>query len=175
LAPVMAARYYIQHGPKWSISDNTLLAMSYDLATHLKGHDGLPAMGACAGVAAHVAQRPMLQIEGIIADRRLVEHVRRQSPLEDVLREYHADYLIVSLVGVPPRRENGCYVVTQPDAEWAGNRTAKMSGEICSEPVEHFFTEAGTHPWSSFPRVETFVWDLRSAQWHRRSPHSEAW
>ena len=175
LAPVMAARYYIQHGPKWSISDNTLLAMSYDLATHLKGHDGLPAMGACAGVAAHVAQRPMLQIEGIIADRRLVEHVRRQSPLEDVLREYHADYLIVSLVGVPPRRENGCYVVTQPDAEWAGNRTAKMSGEICSEPVEHFFTEAGTHPWSSFPRVETFVWDLRSAQWHRRLPHSEAW
>lgn len=175
LAPLMAARYYIQHGPRWSISDNTLLAMSYDLASRLRGHDGLFAMGACAGVAAHVAQKPMLQIEGIITDRRLVEHVRQQSPLEDVLREYHADYLIVSLVGMAPRRANGCYVVTQPDAEWAGNRTAKMYGEICSEPVEHFFTEAGTHPWSMFPRVETFVWDLRSAQWSRQSPRSEAW
>ena len=60
---------------------------------------------------------------------------------------------------------DGCYLVTQPHAEWAGKRTAKMRGEICAEPIEHFFTEQGHSPWSIFPTIETLVWDLRGARW----------
>jgi hypothetical protein len=163
--PAAAALFYVEHGPKWSIRDNTLLSMSYELSAHMHEHEGLYAMGACAGVAAYVVAKPVLQLEGIITDRRMVEHVRNQDRLQDVLREYHADYLIVSLVGTAAQRRNGCYVVTQPDAQWAGRRTAKMSGAICSEPVEHFFTEPGSNPWSIFPRIETFVWDVKRARW----------
>jgi hypothetical protein len=95
----------------------------------------------------------------------MVDHIRNEDPLEDVLREYHADYLIVSLASVRSDRRNGCYLVTQPNAEWAGRRSAKMSGEICTEPIEHFFTPSGTNPWSIFPELETLVWDLREARW----------
>ncbi len=165
LAPAGAVRYYVEHGPNWSIRDNTLLAMSYDLAQHLKKREGVFGMGACAGVAAFVSDKTVVQLEGIITDRNLLQHVKNQDPLQDVLREYHVDYLIVSLVGVPPKLQNRCYLVTQPDAQWAGSRTAKMRGAICAEPVEHFFTEPAGNPWSVFPRVETFVWDVRNAHW----------
>jgi hypothetical protein len=42
-----------------------------------------------------------------------------------------------------------------------------MRGEICAEPVEHFFTPQGTNPWSIFPTIETLVWDVRNAPWKR--------
>ena len=171
LPPALALRYFIQHGPRGSIRDNTLLAMSFDLADRLRNRQGLFAMGAIAGMTRHVMDKPVLQIEGIVADRRMVEHVRRQDPLADVLAEYQADYLIVSLAGVPAERHDGCFLVTQPHAEWAGFRTAKMRGEICSEPIVHFFTERGSSPWSNFPTTETFVWDLRQSRW--RNPDGE--
>ena len=165
LAPILALKHYIEHGPRWSIADNSMLAMSYDLADHMLGRDGLFAMGAMGGVATYVLDKPVLQVEGIVADGRMVDHIRREEPLGDVLREYGADYLIVTLAQVRSVRRNGCYLVTQPNAEWAGERTAKMRGEICAEPIKHFFTPAGKNPWSIFPELETLVWDLRDAQW----------
>jgi hypothetical protein len=173
LTPIGAAIYYEQHGPGWSISDNSMLAMSYQLADRTKQYPGLFAMGAIAGLARVAMDRPILQIEGIISDKAMVEHVRRQEPLGDVLQGYHADYLIASYAGKHPPTIEDCVYVTQPDEQWAGNRTAKMSGWICGAPVEHFFTEAGSHPYSVFPRLETFVWDLRSAHW-TNSPNSPA-
>jgi hypothetical protein len=164
-APAQAVRYYVQHGPLGSISDNTLVAMSYDLKDHLKGRHGLFAMGAIAGIAAYVIDEPVLQLEGIIADRRMVDHVRQQHELADVLREYGADFLIVSLATTRAQSRDGCYLVTQPNDEWAGTRTAKMRGEICTEPIEHFFTANGSSPWAIFPTIETLVWDLHGARW----------
>lgn len=164
-APLNALYYYRQHGPQWSVSDNALLAAGYDIAEHVHERNGLFAMGAVAGVVQYVTDKPFLQLEGIITDRAMVEHVRNQDELGDVLREYHADYLVVSYVGIPPDRLDGCYLVTQPHAEWAGKRTAKMRGRICSEPVDRFVTRAGTHSWSIFPTVETLIWDVNQAQW----------
>jgi hypothetical protein len=163
--PLAAARYYVEHGPRWSIADNSMLAMSHELARRLERRSGLFAMGAIGGVVTYVLDKPVLQVEGIVADQRMVEHVRREDPLPDVLREYGADYLIVSLRSVRSARKDGCYAVTQPNAEWAGTRSAKMSGDICAEPIEHFFTPAGSNSWSTFGELETLVWDLRSANW----------
>jgi len=126
-------------------------------------------MGAIAGFATYLLDKPVLQLEGILADRRLLEHVAREDPLEDVLREYRADYLVVSLGTVRAERRDGCYAVTEPNAEWAGERSAKMRGEICAEPIAHFFTQRGPNPWSRFPTLETLVWDLRGARWRRPS------
>jgi hypothetical protein len=165
LAPALAMRYYIQHGPRWSIADNGMLAMSYELTDQMRGREGLFAMGAIAGVAAYVLDKPVLQAEGLLSDRRLVDHVQREDSLGEVLREYQVDYLVVSLATIRSERRNGCYLVTQPNAEWAGKRTAKMRGEICAEPIAHFLTVGGAHPWSVFPALETLVWDLRGARW----------
>jgi hypothetical protein len=165
LAPALAVRYSIEHGPRWSVADNGTVAMSYQLADQMRGREGLFAMGAIAGVASYVLDKPVLQAEGLVADRRLLDHVRRQDSLGDVLREYHVDYLVVSLGAGRLERRDGCYLVTQPSAEWAGMRTAKMRGEICAAPIAHFFTRGGAHSWSVFPALETLVWDLRGARW----------
>lgn len=103
-----------------------------------------------------------------MADRRMVDHLRNESPLEDVLREYNVDYLIVSFAQIRVKEEGGCYEITQPHAEWAGRRTAKMRGEICSPPIERIETQAGTNTWSVFPAIETLIWDVRDVHWKAR-------
>ena len=168
LPTATAIRYFIQHGPEWSVSDNALLAAGYDLAPRMRDRPGVYAMGAIAGVVAYAMDHPMVQVEGIMADRRMVEHVRNQDALEDVLREYNVDYLIVSLASVRAVERDGCYEITQPHAQWAGPRTLKMRGEICSPPLERFITPAGTNPWSVFPAIETLVWNVRDARWKPR-------
>ena len=85
--PSMGVRYYLDRGPRWSIADNTILASAFNLEQHVRGRTGLFAMGAIAGVVGYVLDKPVLQIEGIMADQRMVEHVRRQSSLGAVLRE----------------------------------------------------------------------------------------
>jgi hypothetical protein len=169
VAPLQAAIYCVQHGPLGTVGDNTLVAMSYDLKDHLKGRHGLFAMGAIAGIATFVLDEPVLQLEGIVSDRNMVDHIKQEHDLAEVLREYGADYLIVSLASVRAQPRDGCYLVTQPNAEWAGKRTAKMRGEICSEPVEHFFTARGSSSWAIFPTIETLVWDLHGARWKSTS------
>jgi hypothetical protein len=171
LVPALGVRYFLDHGPRWSVGDNTLLSMSYGLAERVRGREGLFAMGAVAGVVTYVLEKPVLQLEGLVADRFMVEHVRREDSLAEVLRKYKADYLVVSLASTRAQRRDGCYLVTQPHPEWAGDRTAKMRGEICVEPIEHFHTTRGVNAWSRFPTLETMVWDLRGARW--RSPRVE--
>jgi hypothetical protein len=165
---VIATNYFSQHGPNWSVSDNSLLAASYDISARMHDRQGVYAMGAIAGVVAYVMDHPIVQLEGIMADRRMVDHVKKESPLEDVLREYNVDYLIVSFAAARVVKEGECYEITQPHAEWAGPRTAKMRGEICSPPLERFVTPAGVHPWSVFPAIETLIWNVRDARWKER-------
>jgi hypothetical protein len=164
--PYLALRYYRTHGPAWAVSDNGMLKMSVQLADAMRGRDGLIAMGAVAGIATYVMDRPVLQVEGIVADLRMVRHVKAQDDLGEVLREYGADYLVVTLAaGAPMEVRDSCYVVTQPHQQWAGTRSAKMRGAICSPPITRFRTVGGANPWSIFPHMDTWVWDLRSATW----------
>jgi hypothetical protein len=168
-APARALRYFQHHGPSWSLSDNALVASSADLADRVRDRNGVYSMGAIAGVATYMMDKPVVQLEGLVADRAMVEHVRRQDPLEQVLRDYGVDYLVVSLAYEELTKHDGCYLVTQPNPKWAGPRVATMRGEICSEPVEHFFTPAGGNSWSVFPRIETLVFDVRHSQWRQPS------
>jgi len=165
LAPAMALRYYVQRGPSWSVADNALLAMSYDLSRHVHDKQGVFAMGACAGVASYVLDKRVVQLEAIVADRGMVEHLKRQDPLAAVLKERGVDYLVVAFVGAKPKMVDGCYALSEPNPQWAGKRSAVMRGDLCSAPIERFITPAGPHAWSAFPEVETLVWSLRDARW----------
>ena len=82
------------------------------------------------------------------------------------MHRYGVDYLIVSTFREKLEPHEGCYAVTEPDAEWAGRRTAKMHGAICAEPIVHFMTRLPQHPWSEFSTLETFVFDVRSMPEH---------
>jgi hypothetical protein len=156
---------FVTRGPLWSVEDNGLLAMSKELATRLQDREGVFGMGAIAGFAVYELHKPMVQLEGLVADRAMVEHIRHEDDLGPVLREYHVDYLVVSLHSARLEKRGGCYEVTQPNAEWSGNRVARMSGAICAEPIVHFLTRLPARPWSIFSSLDTYVFDLRGAEW----------
>jgi hypothetical protein len=145
--------------------------MSYQLADKMRGRVGVFGMGAIGGFATYVVQQPFVQLEGLVADRAMVEHIRHQDSLGDVLSAYHVDYLVVSLYTARMEKHDGCYVLTQPHQEWAGKRVAKMRGELCAEPIEHFQTRSPVHPWSIFSKLDTYVFDVRGARW-RTSPET---
>jgi hypothetical protein len=156
-----AAYTFVTRGPLWSVSDNGLLAMSVELAQRMRGRQGVFGMGAIGGFVSYLLDQPLVQLEGLVADRRMVEHIRHEDDLARVLDEYHVDYLVVSLQRATLQKIDGCYVVTQPNSEWAGKRVAKMSGLICSEPVEHIATRLPIHRWSMFSTLDTYVFDVR--------------
>ncbi|MDP9037000.1 MAG: hypothetical protein M3O50_19555 [Myxococcota bacterium] len=165
---VRAWRYFVMHGPRWSVRDNAILAMGIDLADRVRDRNGVFGMGAMAGFATYMVDKPFVQLEGLVADRAMVEHVRRQDPLEDVLRAYHVDYLVVSVVKTPLPERDGCFTVTEPSAEWAGARALKMTGEICSPPIARFANVRAADPWAAPFSIETVVFDVRAATWRAR-------
>jgi hypothetical protein len=80
------------------------------------------------------------------------------------------DYLVVSLHRARMEEHDGCYTVFQPNEEWAGKRTAKMRGEICSPRIAHFVSHTPGHAWSAFDPLETYVFDVRRPR--EREPRS---
>jgi hypothetical protein len=160
-----AVEYFRTHGPLWSVEDNGLLAMSIELADRMRGHEGIYGMGAIGGFATYELQKPVVQLEGLVADRAMVEHIRHEDDLGSVLKDYHVDYLVISLCRDRMVKRDGCYALTQPNAEWAGKRVAKMRGEICDEPIVSFATRLPQHPWSEFSSLDTYVFDVRNAKW----------
>ncbi len=171
---IRAARYFVMHGPRWTSADNALLAMGLDLAERVRDREGVFGMGAMAGFASYLVDKPFVQLEGLACDRAMVEHVRRQDALEDVLRAYHVDYLVVSVAAVPVPEDHGCFTVTEPSAEWAGARSSRMSGEICSPPIARFANVKSPDPWALPFSLETLVFDLRGARWRKTRVVAEA-
>jgi hypothetical protein len=167
LATVEGVSSFATRGPRWSVADNGLLAMSVELRERMKGHDGMFAMGAIGGFASYVLEKPFVQLEGLVSDRAMVEHIRREDDLSDVFRDYHVDYLVVSLYAAAMNPHDGCYTVTQPNAEWSGKRVHRMSVDLCGEPVAHFLTDLPAHPWSQFSRLDTYVFDVREVAFQK--------
>src|SRR5260370_16913557 len=100
----------------------------------------------------------------------MIEHIRHEDDLGEVVDAYGVDYLVVSLHTAHMQEHDGCYVVTQPNAEWAGKRTAKMHGEICTPPIAHFVNRTPGHSWSTFTTLHTFVFDVTGGPWPGSSP-----
>jgi hypothetical protein len=165
---------FVTRGPLWSVEDNALLAMSVDLADRMHDRHGVFAMGAVGGFATYMLGKPVVQIEGLAADRAMVEHIRGEDDLGTVLSEYDVDYLIVSLHRATMPSHDGCYTITQPNAEWSGDRVKRMRGELCAEPIAHFPTHLPARPWSQFSTLDTYVFALRGARWGGRERDAHA-
>jgi hypothetical protein len=151
--------YHHAHG--WSIQDNLLTANGFELARRMSDRPGVYAMGDKAGNVANVLKQPIVQLEGLVSDPQMVEHIRAEDALGDVLHAYGVDYLIVS-VGQPLPKHDDCYELSQPNAEQAGKRSPKMRGRICAEPFVDYEMPRAPHAWSNYDiPVHTYVFDVR--------------
>lgn len=111
------------------------------IAAFARNHPGRYAMGDRAGLTAYLMRLPVVQLEGLVSDARLLERIAHGARLNDVLREYGVDYLVVSVYAPLPHTD-GCYHVAIPDPLQSGERSARMRGTFRAAPLL-FFTRKG--------------------------------
>jgi hypothetical protein len=92
-------------------------------------HPGLYSMGDTAGLASYLMPAPVLQLEGLMADKPFVDRIRRQEPLLQAFDELGVDYYIT----VRPEPNRDCYDLREPF--WAGAHSPAMQGRLCIHPV----------------------------------------
>lgn len=107
------------------------------IAEFAKKHPGTYAMGDLAGLPGFLIGS-VVQLEGLVADDKMIQHIANRTPLLDVLREYRVNYYVT--VGAE-QLPNGCWRVEEPDQP--GPSAPRMLGELCQQPVTTFTTPFG--------------------------------
>jgi hypothetical protein len=143
---IAAAHQSTKIDPDW------IYAHAKVLAAFARTHPGRYAMGDRAGLTAYLLDRPVVQLEGLVGDARLLGHIARRDRLERVLNDYRIDYLIVSVYAPLMRRDNAVRV-TIPDSMQCGPHSPKMTAWLPDAPLLRF-TRAG--------RCTTYVFGVRS-------------
>ncbi len=108
------------------------------IADFTRTHPGRYAMGDRAGMVGYTDGVPTIQTEGLMMDSAFLDHIRRQQPLKQVLREYGVQYYIVFQRGAP---HAGCFEAREPAN--AGPKSPVMRGEFCDPPLAVVPVETG--------------------------------
>jgi hypothetical protein len=111
-------------------------------------HPGLYSMGDTAGLPSYLIPAPLLQLEGLMADKPFVDRIRRQEPLLQALDELGVDYYVT----VRPQPNRDCYDVREP--YWAGARSPAMQARLCIHPVADIGPPGDAH--------HALVFDMRA-------------
>jgi hypothetical protein len=102
-------------------------------------HPGRYAMGDRAGFAGIVLPYPLVQLEGLVMDKKFLNHIRNQDNLLAVLHEYRIDYYVATQMrGKLPQ---GCFPASEPAQ--AGEDAPHMKALICNPPAAIYQTENG--------------------------------
>ncbi len=72
---------------------------------------------------------PLIQLEGLISDQKMLANIAGQRDLLEVLQEYRVDYYAV----VNPREKEGCWLFSEPSQ--SGPNAPKMESTFCRPPV----------------------------------------
>lgn len=95
---------------------------------------GRYAMGDRAGLTAYIIQRPITQLEGLMADVHLLTCISEERDLREVLREYDVDYLIVSR-SRPFNSSPESRTIEIPDPDQSGPMSYRMKTTFQQAPV----------------------------------------
>ena len=108
-----------------------------DLALQLKnfaaGHPGIYGMGDSAGTPAVVIGQPIVQLEGLVMDKKFLNDIRQQRNLLAVLKEYRVRYYVSTNAALSGK---GCFDLSEPKV--AGLRSPHMRATLCRAPVDTF-------------------------------------
>ncbi len=110
----------------------TIYQAAKQLQAFAKDHPGRYAMGDRAGTPAYLMGEPIIQTEGLMGDRPFLERIKRKQNLLEALKDLDVDYYVAT----SPRREDGCFVASEPAQ--AGPHSPKMTGRLCGPPVARF-------------------------------------
>jgi hypothetical protein len=123
------------------------LQRAFRLRDFAAAHPGRYGIGNAAGMASYLMPAPVVQLEGLVGDKALVDRIRRRQPLLQALDDLGVDYYVT----IRTQWSADCYDVREPDE--AGPRSPAMTAHLCLNPV------ADIHP-PGDPR-HALIFDLR--------------
>lgn len=143
--PAILAALFIAYGFATSIryyrnlppSNNSIFNTAKRIAEFEKIHEGIYAMGDRAGTPAFMMESPLIQLEGLVMDKKYQKNIIKQKNLIEVLKEYKVDYYLAT----NPVMQKGYYLVEEPAN--AGETSPKMKAKIQEKPVIEFNTPDG--------------------------------
>jgi hypothetical protein len=110
-----------------------ILNLAIELKGFAAGHPGIYGMGDAAGTPAAVMGKPVVQLEGLVMDKKFLENIREERNLLDVLRAYRVRYYVSTNA---LSSANGCFDLSEPKV--AGPRSPHMRATLCKAPVKYF-------------------------------------
>lgn len=115
-----------------------------DLEAFSRTHPGRYAMGDRAGMFAYLSANPVLQAEGLMMDRRYLEHIRRQDDLVSTLKEYGVKYYVFFVLHqeLASRMQGTCMKVEEPSQP--GRDAFRMRSVVCEAPIAQVAGPDGT-------------------------------
>ncbi len=112
--------------------DNSMLVAARELRHFQLTHPGRYAMGDRAGMVGWLMPHGVVQVEGLVSDRRQLDDIRNQVPLIASLRRQGVRYYI----STDATHDHGCWGTLEPSEP--GPNAPKMLGQFCQSPVLQF-------------------------------------
>jgi len=100
-----------------------------DIEAFSQNHDGIYAMGDCAGTTGYLIHQPLVQLEGLTMDADFLQNLRAQRNLNQVLQLYDVRYYVT----LNPEHVGECYRTREPTQ--AGPDSPHMLGSFCQQPI----------------------------------------
>ncbi len=111
---------------------NAILKAAEKIATFAENKPGYYAMGDRAGMPAFLIEHPILQLEGLVAGKSLLQDIKKQRNLMEVLKEREVNYYIAT----DSKVINNCTTVFEPLQ--VGPNSPVMSATFCGKPEYAF-------------------------------------
>ncbi len=110
------------------------------------------AMGDRSGLAGYMNNGSIINMEGLVSNRKLIDSIQAQADLQATLKEFGSEALIVSVYERLLTDKSGRYIVYQPHPKQAGIYSKKMTG---------YFGNPDTIIYKNNDQCRTYIWDLR--------------
>lgn len=112
----------------------------------------IAAMGDRSGLTGYIHQGTIINLEGLVSNRKLIDSIDAQAELQATLKEFRSEALIVSVYEKLLTDKNGKYIVYQPHPKQAGLYSKKMTG---------YLGNPDTIIYNNNDQCRTYIWDLR--------------
>ena len=117
-----------------------------------KNHIKIAAMGDRSGLTGYIHKGTIINLEGLVSNRKLIHSIQAQADLQATLKEFGSEALIVSVYEKLLTDKSGRYIVYQPHPKQAGIYSKKMTG---------YFGNPDTIIYKNNDQCRTYIWDLR--------------
>lgn len=96
-----------------------------------QNNPGIYAMSSGAGITSYQSSMPVIRLDGLGADKKMLDLIAQQATLSEAFKHYGVDYYIVTNL----IRSEKCFAAREPRENRLGASNKGMSDWLCADPV----------------------------------------